>query len=178
MYKWAHDHGIPDHTCEQYDALDHPDVCTDWNVCRDCKSPPPAADETGYERCWAIENYKRYYASEYGFVKGADNMKKEIMARGPISCGMFVTDGFRVLDGQKVYSEEFYPGYSNHIISVVGWAEDNGTEYWIGRNSWGTYWGDHGFFRMKMHGDNLGIETDCSWAVPSFNKPGAAPAAE
>jgi cathepsin X len=42
------------------------------------------------------------------------------------------------------------------------------TEYWIGRNSWGTYWGEYGFFRLKMHHDNLGIETACVWAAPKI----------
>lgn len=36
----------------------------------------------------------------------------------------------------------------------------------IGRNSWGTYWGENGWFRIQMHHDNLGIEQDCDWGVP------------
>lgn len=94
-------------------------------------------------------------------------MKAEIYARGPLSCGMDVTNKFEAYTG-GVFSEFLVYPMINHEISILGWGVEDGVEYWIGRNSWGTYWGEHGFFRIKMHSDNLGIETQCSWGVPKL----------
>jgi cathepsin X len=94
-------------------------------------------------------------------------MKAEIYARGPIGCGIDATQKLLNYTG-GIYSERKFLPRINHEISVVGWGLDQATntEYWIGRNSWGSAWGENGFFRIQMHKNNLAIETDCNWAVP------------
>jgi cathepsin X len=64
------------------------------------------------------------------------------------------------LDKGGVYKEYIKNPQLNHEISVIGWGTTaDGEEYWIGRNSWGTYWGEYGFFKVPIGTDyNLGIE--------------------
>lgn len=69
-------------------------------------------------------------------------MKAEIYARGPIACGIDATNEFEEYTG-GIYSQKKALVVHNHVISVLGWGvSEEGEEYWIGRNSWGTYWGE------------------------------------
>lgn len=121
-----------------------------------------------------VDDFKKVAVVEHGVVKGAVNMKKEIYKRGPISCAIQVTDNFYFNYRGGVYSEKLWMPSINHAIAVVGWGvetQEGGQEqeYWIVRNSWGTMWGESGYFRIKMYEDNLGIESGCAWAVPKPN---------
>merc|ERR1712203_817448 len=122
-------------------------------------------------KCAALARYPNATVAEYGsigspFADGTTylKMQKEIFARGPISCGV---DAGPLED----YTGGIVTGHSgsgvDHVISVVGWGTDAKVgKYWIVRNSWGEYWGESGFFRVQMGKNSLGIESQCSWAVP------------
>lgn len=177
VYKYAHDYGLAHSSCEQYTAYNlQGRMCEAIDICRDCQGPPPAEGDDGLNNCEAV-SHPVYYISEYYNLRGVDQMKAELFQNGPISCGIHATDEFEQYDGTYIYSQKVRFPLINHEISVVGYGVDEktGEEYWIGRNSWGTYWGDYGFFYMAMYEDNLAINTDCVAGIPSYTKPTSIP---
>merc|ERR1712159_694405 len=121
--------------------------CTDDNVARTCSTFPPS----GF--CGPIKNYPNATISEYGSISGADNMAKEIYARGPISCGIDASPILKYTGGIASMAGEMV----DHVISIVGWGKDqaSGKQYWIVRNSWGEYWGEMGYIRVEKGNNAL-----------------------
>jgi C1A family cysteine protease len=152
--KFFHEFEILPETCFPYTQTN--DSCS--NVC-DYKKLP-----------------KKYKVSKYGYLGGyygATNeilMMKELRSRGPIPGNIRVPFSFNYYKS-GIFSESELTKNSNrlskttlvdrhlswekveHSITLIGYGEENGVKYWIGMNTWGTNWGDNGFFKI-LRGEN------------------------
>lgn len=140
-------------------CVGHDWSCTPLNTARTCP--------TFGKDCVGLDHFPNATISDHGSIRGAKAMMKEIYNRGPIACGI---DANPLLK----YTTGIATGWSlmtDHVISIVGWGTDpKEGMYWIVRNSWGEYWGENGYVRVK-HGA-LAVESGCAWAVPaSFTAP-------
>ena len=73
-------------------------------------------------------------------------IKDAIYQYGPVSTYMRVyTDFFSYSSGVYEYAWGVEEG--GHTVTLVGWNDTGG--YWIAKNSWGTGWGESGWFRIK-----------------------------
>ena len=167
-----HEHGIVDETCQAYVGRNL-DSCDAMHICEECH--PGKTPETfvpGVCQAVSPDRFSTWYVEEFGDVSGAENMKKEIFKRGPIVCSLFASTRFITQYTGGIFEQEAPNGWAtNHAVEISGWGKDAQGEYWIGRNSWGTYWGENGWFRLRMHHSNLNVENDCAWGVPTREKP-------
>lgn len=92
------------------------------------------------------------------------NIKTEIYANGPVEGGFTVyEDFFNYKSG--VYSHVSGGVAGGHAIKVLGWGTEKGVDYWLCANSWGTGWGESGYFKIKQ-GDS-GINAQMYACTPS-----------
>jgi C1A family cysteine protease len=95
--------------------------------------------------------------SSYGWITSTvRDIRNALIEHGPLVTTMKVYDDFHYYRG-GVYSHVSGDFSGWHCVTIVGY--DNINEYWICKNSWGTDWGENGWFKIEYGQCEIGTDT-------------------
>lgn len=125
--------GVPDEACFPYTATDQPcsNTCPDWQ-----------------ERAIQAGSWRQLF--------GGESAVKEAVAEAPVLTSFTVYEDFRYYEG-GVYEHVSGGMLGGHAVCIVGWNDSENS--WIVKNSWGTEWGEEGWFRIKRGDCGIGMNT-------------------
>jgi len=90
-----------------------------------------------------------------------------VFQNGPVSIAYQVAPGFKDYK-TGVYSSTVCNSTAqdvNHAVVAVGFGHQDNMDYWIVKNSWGTTWGDNGFFKIQRGVNMCGISNCNSYPL-------------
>ncbi|DAZ93755.1 TPA: hypothetical protein N0F65_000598 [Lagenidium giganteum] len=172
VYEFMHKYGLPDESCLPYNATDHTKfpqnngTCPPEGYCMNCMYTPQSPHKA---ECFPVTKMVRYRAKRYGRLVGEHAIMKELR-NGPVTCGIACSNDFTYNYKAGIVNDTTGFMDIDHDVEIVGWGVENGTKYWHVRNSWGTYWGMGGFFKIIRGINNLGIEADCAFVEPDISE--------
>jgi len=92
----------------------------------------------------------------YWTESGSEDILKKLVAKhGAVQTGVRAAGPFSEYKG-GIFSG-CTGGDPDHAVVVVGYGTENGVDYWLVKNSWGSNWGEKGFIRIKRGVKMCGI---------------------
>jgi len=139
--------------------------------------PYVASDVTCKNTCTPVETLLDWRIICGGTVPDTTVLKNYIQQYGPIYAALFASDkyGFSAYDGSTTF---YYngPEEPNHAVLIVGWDDSlphaGGNGGWIVKNSWGTEWGDNGYFKIAYGSANIGWDSTFAYAFQDYDENG------
>ncbi|XP_021897428.1 cysteine proteinase COT44 [Carica papaya] len=124
----------------------------------------------------ARKNSKVVSIDGYEDVVASDEMAlKKAVAHQPVSVA--IEAGGRYL---QHYQSGVFTGECgtdlDHGVIIVGYGTENGVDYWLVRNSWGTNWGDSGYIKIERNfarnkNGKCGIAMEASYPLKTSLNP-------
>lgn len=119
---------------------------------------------------WVINNGGLYTESVYPYTSGSGNTgtcktvsgtkykisdyrscSSNATIKAALDKGCAVDTGMKVYNDFRYYTSGIYKHTTGdylggHAVAIVGYSDSEG--YWLVKNSWGTGWGDRGYFKI------------------------------
>ena len=119
-----------------------------------------------------VTGYKKLGTSSSTFSPvDEDEVKEYLYATGPLAIALNATPlqtytgGVLDLTASKCSTSGI-----NHAVLLVGYGHDSSTDldYWLVKNSWGSSWGESGYFRISRGKSTCGVNYYVTTALVSF----------
>jgi len=99
-----------------------------------------------------------YAISGWTLIKAStvEDLQAALTSEGPIAVGIYADQMQFYSSGIDVCTSSEAP---NHAVLLVGYGNSNGEVYWIIKNSWGTGWGQAGYYYISTAKGACGVQT-------------------
>ena len=151
--------------CFEYSGIDY----KGYNGIDEDNDPVSCSD-----KCENWKEYKFEVEKTIDIGSGIYNIKKNLLKYGPISATMVASDDFALDYEDGVYVNKNLNNYNpNHQVLIVGYQDTERSllkpydGYWICKNSWGTQWGENGYFKIAY--GCARIDSGGDYSVPVYN---------
>ncbi|XP_059284256.1 ervatamin-B [Lycium ferocissimum] len=96
--------------------------------------------------------------SGYEQVPDNEDALQTAVVKQPISVAIDAMGyDFQLYSG-GIYSGIFCGHMLNHGVTLIGYGVEDDEKYWLVKNSWGSYWGEDGYIKIKRgSNDNKGM---------------------
>lgn len=150
--------GLP-HTCNGGDFRMIINLFTQKGLVLESCDPLNLQNLTCNQTCDAA-----YYVTEWQYINKfeqyipVDVIKALLVEHGPLYAQMDSNiAGFEYFKGNGIIDEEdSLETENNHGVLIVGWDEISGKKVWIAKNSFGTEWGNDGYFYVAQNRAGVG----------------------
>lgn len=97
-----------------------------------------------YEKSTAVVvDFKKYEVVE----ENEETIKETLRDYGPLVVMLYASDNWKLYK-EGIWYEPVCSWGTNHAVLLVGYGSQNGTDYWIIKNSWGKDWGEDGYIKF------------------------------
>ena len=102
--------------------------------------------------CTIKDKVKGSSTFKYKFTKSysVDSLKEAVKIN-PVCIAIDANDPtFRFYSNGVIEDNNKKEPTLNHAVLLIGYGKDEKGDYWIVQNSWGTNWGDNGYFKLRI----------------------------